>query len=125
MHNNSNKHSTNTADGSDCSTQAIVRPESTGERQSTWIEAKDVTSGRVLRCEVFVDRLVSINVSTTTKKFYHSDLETLSVQAFDAEGIPSSSLPCFFHFANGLANTCRQSLLYSRRVALSMVVGST
>lgn len=80
------------SDDEGCSHLAVVSPEATVERQSTWIEAEDTRSGRVLRCEVFVDKIAHIEVLTTSKKFYRSDLELLKVQAFDSEGNLFSSV---------------------------------
>jgi hypothetical protein len=55
-------------------------------RVSTFVLAEDQISGRVLRCEVFVDSIDRIEILTTTRSMYKEEDEVLQVQAFDAEG---------------------------------------
>lgn len=43
-------------------------------------------SGRLLRCEVFVDKVVRIEILTTTRTMYKDEVETLQIQAYDSEG---------------------------------------
>ncbi|KAL6059537.1 Fibronectin type-III domain-containing protein [Balamuthia mandrillaris] len=83
---NTHKHSDDRERG--CSSRALVVSESSAatERLSTWLQAEDVLSGRVLRCEVFTDRITNIELLTTTRSMYRDDIEMLSIQAFDNDG---------------------------------------
>lgn len=45
-----------------------------------------------MRCEVFVDRVVSIAVHTTTKSVYRDEFEMLQIFGTDAEGNTFSTL---------------------------------
>ena len=62
------------------------------ERQTAMLIATDKTSGRVLRCEVFVDHVASMKIETTTRTLYKDDVEDVQVQAFDEEGNLFSTL---------------------------------
>ncbi|GAM18714.1 hypothetical protein SAMD00019534_018890 [Acytostelium subglobosum LB1] len=55
-------------------------------RDSTLIYAEDRTTNRRLRCEVFVDRIASISIETTTRIMYKDASEILEVEAFDSQG---------------------------------------
>jgi nuclear pore complex protein Nup210 len=78
---------------STCSNAAMVRAEALyAERRSTWILAEDELSGRVLRCEVYVDVVQRIEITSTTRTLYKEDVEMLSVQAFDRDGNLFSSV---------------------------------
>ncbi len=68
-------------------TGALVR-----ERQTAMLTATDKTSGRVLRCEVFVDHIARLQIETTTRTLYKDDVEDVRVQAFDSEGNLFSTL---------------------------------
>lgn len=52
----------------------------------------NLVTGRILRCEVFVDRIDSLSVHTTTKSVYREEHEMLEILAFDAEGNTFSTL---------------------------------
>lgn len=70
-------------------------------RISSWITAEDLSkiilsidrrliietaTGRILRCEVFVDWIKTIEIETTTRLISKDDIELLQIRAFDAEG---------------------------------------
>eukprot|EP01133_Synstelium_polycarpum_P002661 gene2661-3071_t len=70
-----------------CSTAVKVSVRSGfASRESTLIIAEDKATGRRLRCEVFVDRIASISIISTTRTMYKDAAEILEVQAFDFEG---------------------------------------
>lgn len=48
---------------------------------------KLLVSGRVLRCEVFVDIIDKIRMQTTTRTVYKDHVEMLSMEATDPEGM--------------------------------------
>jgi hypothetical protein len=76
----------------DCASGATITPEiMSAERLSTWVKAYDSESGRTLRCEVFLDTIHNVSISTTTHTMYRDAVEELSIQAFDA----SSTLVAF------------------------------
>ena len=70
-----------------CSTSAYVTSIApyTG-RRSTSVRATDATTGQVLRCEVFVDRIASVRILHRSLKLDLDGLATLEVRAFDEEG---------------------------------------
>ena len=45
-----------------------------------------LVTGRVLRCEVFVDVIDKIHMQTTTRTVYKDHVEMLSMEATDPEG---------------------------------------
>ncbi|XP_049849503.1 nuclear pore membrane glycoprotein 210-like [Schistocerca gregaria] len=62
------------------------------ERLRTWLIAEDQASSRSLRTEVFLDKISTISISTTTRFMYKDDVEILKIQAYDAEGNVFSSV---------------------------------
>jgi hypothetical protein len=73
----------------DCASHARITPEiMSTERLSTWVKAYDSESGRTLRCEVFLDTVHNVSISTTTHTMYRAAVEELSIDAFDASSTP-------------------------------------
>ncbi|KAF2071451.1 hypothetical protein CYY_007225 [Polysphondylium violaceum] len=77
-----------------CSKSVLVhvRSGSLAERNSAFIYAEEQSTGKRLQCEVFVDRISSIVIETTTKTMYKDDLEELFVRAYDSVGNVFSSI---------------------------------
>eukprot|EP01132_Coremiostelium_polycephalum_P006697 gene6697-8283_t len=77
-----------------CSSSVLVTVRSSGiaERNSAFIYAEEQTTGKRLQCEVFVDKISSIVIETTTKTMYKDDLEELHVRAYDSVGNVFSSI---------------------------------
>ena len=72
----------------ECASHASITPEiMSTERLSTWVKAYDSESGRTLRCEVFLDTVHNISISTTTHTMYRAAVEELSIDAFDASSM--------------------------------------
>ncbi|KAM9969774.1 hypothetical protein ACTFIR_001611 [Dictyostelium discoideum] len=69
-----------------------VRSGTVSERNSAFIYAEEQVTGKKLQCEVFVDRISSIVIETTTKTMYKDDLEELHVRAYDSVGNVFSSI---------------------------------
>ncbi|EFA83956.1 nucleoporin 210 [Heterostelium album PN500] len=90
-----------------CSTSVKVSVRSGfGSRDSTLIFAEDRASGRRLRCEVFVDKIASISIETTTRTMFKDASEILEVLAFDAEGNRFSTvMGVEFEWSVSAANT--------------------
>ncbi|XP_074660511.1 nuclear pore membrane glycoprotein 210-like [Tubulanus polymorphus] len=82
------------ADGAGCSTKAIVTAVSKHpSRMTSIVLAEDRVTGQVLRCDVIVDSVSSIQIVTTTRELYLEDSpEEFQVKAHDAEGNTFSSL---------------------------------
>eukprot|EP01130_Rhizamoeba_saxonica_P015755 TRINITY_DN711_c5_g1_i1.p1 TRINITY_DN711_c5_g1~~TRINITY_DN711_c5_g1_i1.p1 ORF type:complete len:1846 (-),score=382.32 TRINITY_DN711_c5_g1_i1:78-5615(-) len=57
----------------------------TSERISTWITAEDSISGRILRCEIFIDHIARLEIGTTTRTMYQDEIVPLELQGFDKE----------------------------------------
>ncbi|PRP86439.1 hypothetical protein PROFUN_05358 [Planoprotostelium fungivorum] len=82
-------------DGECCSKSAIVTAVTSGDkftRTATWILAEETTTGKILRCEVFVDWIESIEIQTTTRTISKDDVELLEIQAVDSQGNVFSSV---------------------------------
>ncbi|KYR02872.1 nucleoporin [Tieghemostelium lacteum] len=62
------------------------------ERNSAFIYAEEKMTNRILQCEVFVDKISSIVIETTTKTMYKDDVEELHVRAYDSVGNVFSSI---------------------------------
>jgi len=77
-----------------CGNKVIVRaaPGVPAGRQSVWMIGEHMYSGRLLKCEVYVDHLVRLEIATTTRTMYKGDVEMLEVYGFDQEGNQFSSL---------------------------------
>eukprot|EP00731_Ephydatia_muelleri_P025275 Em0017g358a len=71
-----------------CSREAIITPQSTSStRSSSVIVAKELVSGQVLRCDVFVDAIVRIEITTRTRELLlEEEPERFELRAFDNEG---------------------------------------
>lgn len=67
--------------------QTITR-EST--RNTAIVLAEDVNTGQLLRCDVIVDAIFSLNLVTTTRELYIEEApEAFEVRAYDEQGIIS------------------------------------
>ncbi len=62
------------------------------ERQTALLIATDKTSGRVLRCEIFVDHIHKLQIETKTRTLYRDDVQDVNIQAFDSDGNVFSTL---------------------------------
>ena len=73
---------------SGCSRKAIVTAQSTQtDRLSSVIVAEEVGGGIVLRCDVFVDTISRIEITTRTRELLlEEEPERFELQAFDEEG---------------------------------------
>uniref|UniRef100_UPI00358FE42E nuclear pore membrane glycoprotein 210 n=1 Tax=Myxine glutinosa TaxID=7769 RepID=UPI00358FE42E len=74
--------------GQDCSQTALVTARSShASRQTAIVFAEETVTGRLLRCDVIVDVINGIQVSSTTRELYLEDSPLkLSIRAFDREG---------------------------------------
>jgi hypothetical protein len=77
-----------------CGNKVLVRAATAvpAGRQSVWLIGEHVHSGRLLKCEVYVDHIVRLEIATTTRTMYKGDVEMLEVYGFDQEGNQFSSL---------------------------------
>lgn len=56
-------------------------------RNTAIVLAEDVNSGHFLRCDVIVDAIFSLNLTTTTRELYIEDIpEAFEVRAYDEQG---------------------------------------
>jgi hypothetical protein len=84
-------------------------------------EASDVCSsslldtGYLVRCEVFLDRISSIGIVTTTRTMYRENVEAIEIQAYDEEGTPQAPAGEFRHTLTVL---CRKRLFDGLRSRL-------
>ena len=73
----------------DCADSADITvaasPMGFAARSHAWIQAEDRISGRILTCEVYVDRIARIEIETTTRTMFKDDIERLDILAFDQE----------------------------------------
>lgn len=74
--------------GSDCSSSVIVSAISKERKRNTAIVfAEDKRSGLILRCDVIVDVISSLNLVTTTRELYMEEApEAFEVRAYDDQG---------------------------------------
>lgn len=79
---------------SDCSTSVIVSAISKERTRNTAIVfAEDKRSGLILRCDVIVDVISSLNLVTTTRELYMEEApEAFEVRAYDDQGNEFSTL---------------------------------
>jgi nuclear pore complex protein Nup210 len=79
---------------SDCSSTVIVSAISKERTRNTAIVfAEDKHSGLILRCDVIVDVISSLNLVTTTKELYMEEApEAFEVRAYDDQGTYSGKL---------------------------------
>jgi nuclear pore complex protein Nup210 len=77
-----------------CGNKVVVRAAAAvpSGRQSVWLIGEHIHSGRLLKCEVYVDHIVRLDIATTTRTMYKGDVEMLEVYGFDQEGNQFSSL---------------------------------
>ncbi|KAK6643599.1 hypothetical protein RUM43_005109 [Polyplax serrata] len=77
-----------------CSSEVVISPKTKEfHRNSETVLAEDVHSGQILRCEVIVDVIHSLNLFTTTRElFLEESPEAFEVQAFDDQGNTFSTL---------------------------------
>ena len=75
----------------DCSTSAVLTSVApfTG-RKTTAVHAKDSSTGQILRCEVFIDKIYRIQIFHHSLKLDLDGMATLRIRAFDTEGMGSS-----------------------------------
>lgn len=88
------------------------------DRLSTLLHATDTNTGRVLRCEVFIDSIARLEILTTARSLYRDDLQEVQVQAFDSQGNIFSSV-------EGLGSSQiyhPRSLLHLSRLAAHLLV---
>ncbi|KAK3263501.1 hypothetical protein CYMTET_27694, partial [Cymbomonas tetramitiformis] len=77
----------------ECSTSALISPVGSYEgRRSTYVTATDIETGIALRCEVFVDKVVSLQIIQNTRRLYLDSLATVELKGFDIEGNAFSTL---------------------------------
>uniref|UniRef100_A0A8C4QLV3 Uncharacterized protein n=1 Tax=Eptatretus burgeri TaxID=7764 RepID=A0A8C4QLV3_EPTBU len=74
--------------GQDCSKTALVTARSShASRQMAIVFAEETVTGWLLRCDVIIDVISGIQVSSTTRELYLEDSPLkLSIRAFDREG---------------------------------------
>jgi nuclear pore complex protein Nup210 len=74
--------------GMQCSREAVLTPVSTDiTRLSTIIIATEQATGLVLRCDVYVDTIYRIEITTRTRELLlEEEPEKFEVRAFDDEG---------------------------------------
>ena len=54
------------------------------------VHAKDSSTGQILRCEVFIDKIFRIQIFHHFLKLDLDGMATLRIRAFDTEGMGSS-----------------------------------
>eukprot|EP01117_Protostelium_nocturnum_P011145 TRINITY_DN4049_c0_g1_i1.p1 TRINITY_DN4049_c0_g1~~TRINITY_DN4049_c0_g1_i1.p1 ORF type:complete len:1282 (-),score=524.10 TRINITY_DN4049_c0_g1_i1:1898-5743(-) len=78
-----------TINGQTCSRRALVNAMTAGEsfsRASSWILAEDKITGKIVRCDVYVDWISNIEIQTKTRTISKDNYEVLEIQAFDSIG---------------------------------------
>uniref|UniRef100_A0A6B2KW74 BIG2 domain-containing protein n=1 Tax=Arcella intermedia TaxID=1963864 RepID=A0A6B2KW74_9EUKA len=80
----------------DCSTSIRVRASpsisDTKTRQSTWINAEDKTTKKIIGCEIFFDNIHTLEIDTTTRKLFQDHIERIDVRGHDVSGNIFTSL---------------------------------
>lgn len=73
-----------------CSTKVVITTVSREfARNIAVVLAEDVSSRQVLRCDVIVDAIASLTITTTTRELFMEEApETFEVHAFDDQGMP-------------------------------------
>lgn len=76
------------AEDTDCSSKAVLTTVFREKRRSTsFVLAKDLASGEVLRCDVILDVIEQLGVLTTTRELYLEEApETFELWAQDSQG---------------------------------------
>ncbi|ESO11648.1 hypothetical protein HELRODRAFT_166662 [Helobdella robusta] len=87
-------HHDNRNENNDCSRVAVVASVTKiPDRKTAIIIAQDIASGKELRCDVIVDKIVSIKIQTTTKELYLDDSpEEFVLKAYNDKDDVFSSL---------------------------------
>jgi hypothetical protein len=62
------------------------------DRERTWITAEDKLTQRLLRAEIFTDRIARFEVLTTNRDLRKEDVEVIGIQAYDTESNVFSTL---------------------------------
>lgn len=62
------------------------------DRERTWITAEDKVTQRLLRAEIFTDRIARFEVLTRNRDLRKDDMEVIGIQAYDTEGNAFSTL---------------------------------
>ncbi|XP_077144594.1 nuclear pore membrane glycoprotein 210-like isoform X2 [Ranitomeya variabilis] len=77
-----------------CSKKAVLKCKSEQpKRQTTVVIAKEIVTGQVLRCDVIVDLIVTLEIESRTRELYVDDAPVeLTVAGLDKEGNIFSSL---------------------------------
>ncbi|XP_073514049.1 nuclear pore membrane glycoprotein 210-like [Phyllobates terribilis] len=77
-----------------CSQKAVLKCKSEQpKRQTTVVIAKEIVTGQVLRCDVIVDLIVTLEIESRTRELYVDDAPVeLTVAGLDKEGNIFSSL---------------------------------
>lgn len=72
----------------ECSSKAVLTPVFREKRRSTtFVLAKDLSTGEVLRCDVILDVIDKLDVLTTTRELYLEEApETFELYAQDSQG---------------------------------------
>src|SRR5690606_8982534 len=98
-------------------------------RRSAWIWAEDISTGRRAECEVFIDRIHSLLIATSTRRINVGDTEVLQLQAFDEhgdvfstlEGLPFEWSNTHNQIAHGISFTNANVNVSSVRLALEQI----
>ncbi len=61
-------------------------------RSTTLVMAEELSTGNLLRCDVFVDAIIRIDIVTRTRVLHLDDVELFDIEAFDSEGNQFSNL---------------------------------
>lgn len=62
------------------------------DRERTWITAEDKVTQRLLRAEIFTDRIARFEVLTRNRDLRKDDIEVIGILAYDTEGNAFSTL---------------------------------
>lgn len=78
----------------DCSSQATIFAISKDRsRNIAVVLAEDVHSGQILRCDVIVDVIHSLSITTTTRELFMGEApEAFEVRAYDDQGCNAQML---------------------------------
>lgn len=82
----------------DCGTKLSIHVTSqiaslgTQKRRTTWLTAIETKSKKELNCEIFVDNIDRIEISTTTRTIFKDETHPLSIRGFDQAGNTFSDL---------------------------------
>lgn len=87
-------------DVQECSSKVVVATISKERTRNTAIVlAEDIYTGQVLRCDVIVDVIASLNIITTTRELFMEEApEAFEVRATDDQGTTNRNMLIFFIF---------------------------